>query len=134
MMIGAVHEPADRSDSTHLAYERTEFAAERTLQAWIRTALSMISFGFTIGKLGQAAQQWSVQGPVFNHEWGVSGLAYTLVVMGIASLVVASVQNVVIVRDLRRRSYPARLGLAFSVAVALAVLGAFALTSLVLNI
>jgi hypothetical protein len=34
---------------TSLAMERTYWAAERTLMGWIRTALSMISFGFTIG-------------------------------------------------------------------------------------
>ena len=42
-----------KPDATQLALERTSMAAERTLQAWIRTALSLISFGFTIGKLGQ---------------------------------------------------------------------------------
>jgi hypothetical protein len=36
-------------ERTSLAMERTYWAAERTLMGWIRTALSMISFGFTIG-------------------------------------------------------------------------------------
>ena len=43
--------------STRLAHERTDaattrirMAAERTLMAWIRTSLSMISFGSTIFK------------------------------------------------------------------------------------
>ena len=31
-----------------LATERTRMAADRTLMGWIRTALSMIGFGFTI--------------------------------------------------------------------------------------
>ena len=33
-----------------LATERTRMAADRTLMGWIRTALSMIGFGFTIYK------------------------------------------------------------------------------------
>jgi putative membrane protein len=33
-----------------LALDRTRMAAERTLMAWVRTALSMIGFGFTIYK------------------------------------------------------------------------------------
>jgi putative membrane protein len=36
---------------TDLGVERTAMAADRSLMAWIRTALSMISFGFTIYKL-----------------------------------------------------------------------------------
>ena len=38
----------------HLAIDRTRLAAERSLMAWIRTALSMIAFGFTIYKFLQA--------------------------------------------------------------------------------
>jgi putative membrane protein len=38
---------------TDLAMERNYLAADRTLMAWMRTSLSMISFGFTIGKLRQ---------------------------------------------------------------------------------
>ena len=37
-----------------LAIDRTRLAAERSLMAWIRTALSMIAFGFTIYKFLQA--------------------------------------------------------------------------------
>ena len=38
-------------ESTLLAVDRTRLAHERTLMAWVRTATSMISFGFTIAKL-----------------------------------------------------------------------------------
>ena len=31
-----------------LSYERTSLAADRTLMAWIRSSVSMISLGFTI--------------------------------------------------------------------------------------
>ena len=40
-------------NSFMLAVERTRLAHERTLIAWLRTALSMISFGFTIYKFFQ---------------------------------------------------------------------------------
>lgn len=36
--------------STELARERTRAAADRTLMAWIRMSLSLIAFGFGIGK------------------------------------------------------------------------------------
>ena len=42
-----------------LALDRTRMAAERTLMAWVRTALSMIAFGFTIYKFLQVIQEQS---------------------------------------------------------------------------
>lgn len=44
---------AGQPDSTHLALDRTWLAHERTLMAWVRTATSMISFGFAIYKFFQ---------------------------------------------------------------------------------
>ncbi len=41
--------------SNDLARERNREAADRTLLAWIRTSLAMISFGFGLERLGQAA-------------------------------------------------------------------------------
>ncbi len=35
---------------TRLALDRTALAHERTLMAWVQTAVSLISFGFTIYK------------------------------------------------------------------------------------
>jgi putative membrane protein len=41
--------------TNELARERNREAADRTLLAWIRTSLAMISLGFGIERLGQAA-------------------------------------------------------------------------------
>ena len=41
--------------ANELARERNREAADRTLLAWIRTSLAMISLGFGIERLGQAA-------------------------------------------------------------------------------
>jgi putative membrane protein len=43
--------PVITSVANELARERNREAAERTLMAWIRTALSLTGFGFGIGKL-----------------------------------------------------------------------------------
>jgi uncharacterized membrane protein YidH (DUF202 family) len=43
--------PVPHNLANELAKERNRAAAERTLMAWIRTALSLIGFGFGIGKL-----------------------------------------------------------------------------------
>jgi putative membrane protein len=46
---------APTSLTNELARERNREAADRTLLAWIRTSLAMISLGFGIERLGQAA-------------------------------------------------------------------------------
>ena len=33
---------------THFSWLRTRMSAERTLMSWVRTAISLIGFGFTI--------------------------------------------------------------------------------------
>ncbi len=40
-------------DRTDLAYERTALANDRNLMAWIRTSISLTSFGFTLYKFFQ---------------------------------------------------------------------------------
>ena len=47
----AATSPPNVSESTLLAVDRTRLAHERTLMAWVRSATSMISFGFSIAKL-----------------------------------------------------------------------------------
>jgi uncharacterized membrane protein YidH (DUF202 family) len=43
------HQPYDLAHiNTILAFERTRAASERTLMSWMRTSLSLISFGFSI--------------------------------------------------------------------------------------
>jgi putative membrane protein len=43
------------ADRTDLAVKRTAMAASRTMMAWVRTGTSLISFGFAIHKILQAA-------------------------------------------------------------------------------
>ena len=45
------------STTDELARERNRAAADRTLMAWIRTALSLIAFGFSIGKIAEYLQK-----------------------------------------------------------------------------
>ena len=50
--------------ANELAKERNRAAAERTLMAWIRTALSLIGFGFGIGKFAAYMDEAGLNRPV----------------------------------------------------------------------
>jgi putative membrane protein len=120
--------------NTTLALQRTYWAAERTLQAWIRTALAMISFGFTLGKLGQAVSEIDVKGFRGIREVGVESMAYVLVILGTLALLAAAVQYSVRVYNLSKQGLPPRPSIAFMVASALFVMGGGAFSSLVLKL
>jgi putative membrane protein len=119
---------------TDLAMERSYLAAERTLMGWIRTSLSMISFGFTIGKLGQAlsANQW--KGLLGARVVSVQDLAYFLVILGTAALLGAALQHWRRLRELHALGLGNRVSLTLAVALLLTAVGGFAFGSLVLAI
>ena len=120
--------------STDLAIARTYLAAERTLMGWIRTGLSMISFGFTLGKLAEAVERDVIKGLFGFAQYSVTGLARFLVLLGTLSLAAAAVQHSRRVADLAARGLPHRPSVAFAVALILSLLGLLALAGLVLEI
>ena len=105
-------------------------AAERTLMAWIRTSLAMISFGFTLGKLADALSSARVN--LFpGRTTEIIGVAYYLVILGTLALVLATIQNRVEVAGLFLQGLARRPSLAFVIAILLSLLGLFVFTDLV---
>ena len=121
-------EHANAISSTDLAARRTAMAAERTLMAWIRTSLAMISFGFTIGKLGDALSSSEVR--LFGHDTDVIGVAYFLVIVGTLALILAALQYRHDMRLVRTRTR-GRPNVTFVVAILLSLLGLFVFADLV---
>lgn len=121
-------------ERTGLAMERTHWAAERTLMGWIRTTLSMISFGFTIGKIGQALPAIEVKTFLGVSEVGVQGIAYFLVILGTGALLAATAQYALRAHALCERGLNRQPSIAFPVAIVLTLIGGFALTALVLKL
>jgi putative membrane protein len=82
---------------TGLAFQRTRMAADRTLMAVIRTALSLISFGFTIYQFFNKLRDVGVlKGVAAARNFGE-----TLVLLGIAMLILGIIYHVLFMLGLR---------------------------------
>jgi len=84
-----------------LALDRTRLAHERTLMAWVRTATSLISFGFTIYKFFEFLHE---KGQTEGHRRiGPRVFATVMIAIGIVSLILATIQNRVELQALREQ-------------------------------
>lgn len=122
------------SKKPDLGYERTRLAADRTLMAWIRTAVSMISFGFTIFKFFMYLRESDVlsgQLPMY----GPRNLGLLLVGLGTFLLGMAIVEYLIYQRWLSRETkqkFP--LSTTLLAAVLLSIIGILALINLLYNV
>ncbi|MCT0199656.1 DUF202 domain-containing protein [Synechococcus sp. CS-1325] len=116
--------------TNELAKQRNRDAAERTLMAWIRTCLSLISFGFGLDKIVAAIRS---QGGVVGHAGiGVRLVSMAFVVTGMVAMAAATLQHR---RDLRRLNgdtfvYREQRSIATATAVSLTLIGGVALAML----
>jgi putative membrane protein len=93
--------PGPTSVVNELARERNREAADRTLLAWIRTSLAMISLGFAIERVGQVAFVMDgrlanfapLKTRVFGSALIVLGITATLVGMWEHRHVLAAIKN-----------------------------------------
>jgi putative membrane protein len=114
-----------------LALDRTRMAAERTLMAWVRTALSMISFGFTIYKFLQVLQEQSTL-PVLRPQTP-RDVGLTLIGIGTFAVIIASVQHWKYISKLRPDQPYKPWDLTFIVACFIGFLGLLMIVSIILR-
>jgi len=116
--------------ATSLALERTRAAYERTMMSWIRTATSLITFGFTIYKVFQ------LEGLGRGREAGLIGareFAFLLVGLGLISLLLATIEHHQKIRALERRYAGRKRSLAVILAALIAILGIVAIIAMILR-
>lgn len=113
----AATSPPNVSESTLLAVDRTRLAHERTLMAWVRTATSMISFGFTIAKLVPNRDNG-------RESWIFDTHTFASIMIGVAlvALTFAAIQHRREMRSLRAR-YPGHVPYSNAMVVASLVAG-----------
>lgn len=121
---------SDRPPSVtdELARERNREAADRTLLAWVRTSLAMISLGFGIERLGQVATgfEGSLVGfsPMKTRLFGAA-----LILLGIVATLAGMWEHRQMLCNIRKNEYryADRPPIAFFMGVGLVCVGLAAL-------
>jgi putative membrane protein len=118
----------------HLARQRNRDAAERTLMAWIRTCLSLISFGFGLDKI-VAAIRTSTDAAAGHAGWGVRLISLAFVLTGVGAMLAATSQHRRVLRRLLRDDFTYREepSIAIATALMLSLIGLAAVALLVLG-
>ena len=141
-----VNDPSDRfrveaNAQTHFAWLRTRLAVERTMMAYLRTAVSLIGFGFAIFqyfyKLHQVSEGSNMRFP--EAAWYL-GLA--LIACGIMAALLAVFQYRSTLRYLWSGGYAAIAGMAgeskqtslYAIAILLVMIGGFAFFAVLLRL
>jgi uncharacterized membrane protein YidH (DUF202 family) len=120
------------SDRTRWAADRTLWADDRTLIAWIRTSLSLIGFGFGIGraleyleKLGREAD------PFYTAQIFGGGFIF----LGVVALITAIIQHVRVEKRLKKQGYDRveAVPLGLLTAIVLLLIGVYAFVVILAN-
>ena len=118
--------------NNELAKERNRAAAERTMMAWIRTCLSLISFGFGLDKIIGAINRSRFDGS--DHAGlSVRLVAIGFVLIGILAMAAATRQHLRTLKLIRRDDfvYVDQRSITVFTAIALTVIGIVAFALLV---
>ena len=125
----------------HFAWLRTRFAVERTMMAWVRSAISLIGFGFAIVQFFERMQQMPGAGTPGLPEAPVY-LGLALIGCGILILLVSMWQYRWTLRYLWQDAFAPIAGMtkeglyspAIAVAVLLTFIGLFAFAAVLLRL
>jgi putative membrane protein len=131
-----MNEPPDQKNiSNELAKERSRQASDRTLMAWIRTALSLIGFGFAIASFRDILIEGGFIRNPHNVLNGALVFGLGFISLGVLGLLAATMQHWNILQHLKRDdfSYTGFRPLAFIMAILLMLIGLFAFIAVLVH-
>jgi putative membrane protein len=114
--------------STRLAFDRTRVAYDNTLMSWIRTATSLITFGFAIYKFFELELRG---GAPDNRIIGTREFALMMVIIGLLSLALGILEHWQNMRTLRAENPEIPRSRASIIAVLVLVLGLMAFVAMI---
>ena len=123
--------PGQPDTVTRLAFEKAYLAHENTRMSWVRTALGMISFGFTIAKFFELVREKQGMRATLLDPPTVGIL---MIVIGLVALTLSNLQQARAVKALRDQcpSLP-KFSVAGTTAAAIWLLGILALLGAILR-
>jgi len=124
--------------SDHFSWLRTRLSVERTMMSWVRTAIALIGFGFTIVQFFDRMQQMPGTAPAIFPE-APRYLGLSLIFCGVAALAISIWEYQWGLGYLWSGNFAAIAGVTkegrqtplLAVAVALALIGVFAFSAVV---
>lgn len=124
-MPGTTQIPESAPSSSWTALENTGLAYERTLMAWVRTTMAVITFGFSIYKFFQYLEE--TQGEHVERLVTPRGFGLCLIIAGLSALLLAIVQHVRGLTQLRTQLPAMPRSIALVLAALISALGFLAL-------
>ena len=125
---------------SHFAWLRTRLAIERTYLAWVRTAASLIGFGFTIVQFFERLHSAESAAPIIPDAPRYLGLS--LILAGVLALAISTLQYRELIRYLWSENFRPLAGVdqvnrwpaSLSVAIVLFFIGISAALAVILHV
>jgi putative membrane protein len=128
------------SDS-HFGWIRTRLSLERTLMSWVRTAVALIAFGFTIVQFFEHLHSMAGIAPAMRPQ-APRYLGLALIAAGVLALLISTWQYRLVVRYLLSKEFEPIAGLGevvrmtplYAISIAMIFIGLFAFGAVFLRV